>query len=209
MAQWRLLENTVINHWFPYKAGCHDQLSNISSSTMTLLHGVSHYEIQGVQFNTSPTITFYDTKMKSEACPHPWHSSQGHPGCQTAAHASYANAVQVRTWCIHKQNVCSFSNITSHRNRLLLTVKRLATRILTSKLPNKAIIHRLETKFRDTGNVCDRKHVRRRYRWDAPQRWKKKVAQKPVRRCASRGSCWTTSCFPSKRGSTWVITQRS
>jgi hypothetical protein len=29
------------------------------------------------------------------------------------------------------------------------------------EVPNK-IIHRLITKFRDTGSVCDRKHVRRR-----------------------------------------------
>jgi hypothetical protein len=28
--------------------------------------------------------------------------------------------------------------------------------------PNKTAIHRLETKFRDTGSVCDRKSVRRR-----------------------------------------------
>jgi hypothetical protein len=32
---------------------------------------------------------------------------------------------------IHEQNVCSFANITSHRNRLPLCVKHLATRILT------------------------------------------------------------------------------
>jgi hypothetical protein len=30
------------------------------------------------------------------------------------------------------------------------------------KVRNKTIIHRLVTKFRDTGSVCDRKHVRRR-----------------------------------------------
>jgi hypothetical protein len=34
---------------------------------------------------------------------------------------------------IHEQNVCSFSNITWHRNRLLLFVKHLAMRILTRK----------------------------------------------------------------------------
>jgi hypothetical protein len=30
------------------------------------------------------------------------------------------------------------------------------------KVPYKITIHRLVTKFRDTGSVCDRKHVRRR-----------------------------------------------
>jgi hypothetical protein len=29
----------------------------------------------------------------------------------------------MRKWCIHEQKVCSFSNITSHQNRLLLFVK--------------------------------------------------------------------------------------
>jgi hypothetical protein len=41
--------------------------------------------------------------------------------------------VQVQTWHIHKQNVCSFFNITSHQNRLLLFVKHLAMRILSRK----------------------------------------------------------------------------
>jgi hypothetical protein len=40
---------------------------------------------------------------------------------------------QVRTWCIHEQNVCSFSNITSHRNHLLLFVEHLAMRFLARK----------------------------------------------------------------------------
>jgi hypothetical protein len=34
-------------------------------------------------------------------------------------------AVQVRTRCIHEQNVCSFSNITLHRNNLLFFLKHL------------------------------------------------------------------------------------
>jgi hypothetical protein len=67
------------------------------------------------------TITYYGTKIKSEEGQPPWKDS-----------SSCAKDVQVRTWCIHELNVCSFSNITSHRHRLVLFVKHSALHILTS-----------------------------------------------------------------------------
>jgi hypothetical protein len=39
----------------------------------------------------------------------------------------------MRTWCIHEQSMCSFANIASHRERLLLILKHLLVRILTRK----------------------------------------------------------------------------
>jgi hypothetical protein len=44
-----------------------------------------------------------------------------------------AQICAVRTWCIHEQNLFLFSNISSHRKRLLLFVKHLAIRIPTRK----------------------------------------------------------------------------
>jgi hypothetical protein len=49
--------------------------------------------------------------------------------------------------------VCSFSNITSLRNRSLLFVKHFNSSYPHKDVPNKATIHRLVTKFRDTGSV--------------------------------------------------------
>jgi hypothetical protein len=69
----------------------------------------------------------YCTKMKSEAGKHP---------------CSRVNIILVprplftsvaQKLCIHEQNACSFSSITSHRNRLLLLMKHLAVRILRRK----------------------------------------------------------------------------
>jgi hypothetical protein len=85
--------------------------------------------------------------------PPPWHSSQGHSNWQATAHASCAKPVQVRKWFIHEQNVCSFSNIASHLNRLLLFAKHLANAYPDKEVPEKTTIHRLVTKFRDTGSV--------------------------------------------------------
>jgi hypothetical protein len=65
----------------------------------------------------------------------------------------------MRTCCIHDYNVCSFSNITSYRNRLLLFVKYLSMRIVARKY--RIRIHRLVTKFRDTGSVCDHQTLHR------------------------------------------------
>jgi hypothetical protein len=42
-------------------------------------------------------------------------------------------AVHVWTWCIHEQNMCSFSIFTLHQNHLLLFMKHLAERTLTRK----------------------------------------------------------------------------
>jgi hypothetical protein len=69
-------------------------------------------------------ILRYKMKSKEDPAPcnrlfehPPCHSSQGHPCCCAATHASCAEALQARTRCTHEQNVCSLSNITSHRNR--------------------------------------------------------------------------------------------
>jgi hypothetical protein len=42
-----------------------------------------------------------------------------------------AQVFQAREGCLRKRNVCSFSNITSHQNRLLVFVNHLVLRILT------------------------------------------------------------------------------
>jgi hypothetical protein len=45
------------------------------------------------------------------------------------AHTSCAKYVQVRTWYIHENNVCSFSNITWHRNILLPFMRALLSMV--------------------------------------------------------------------------------
>jgi hypothetical protein len=75
--------------------------------------------MHGVQFKMRPNnshLLRYKNEIRSRSTP--------------AAHASCAKTVQVRTWCVHEQNVCSFSNITSHRKCLLLFVKHLALHFL-------------------------------------------------------------------------------
>jgi hypothetical protein len=85
---------------------------------------------------------YYRTKIKSEAgSPHVidsanlLHDTQVKVAlvAKAAAFTSYTKAVQGQTWSIHKQNVCSFSNIISHQNHLLLFVKHLTMNILTRK----------------------------------------------------------------------------
>jgi preprotein translocase subunit SecY len=44
-----------------------------------------------------------------------------------------SKAVQLWSWYIQEWNVCSFSNIASHRNRLLLILNHLVMRILTRR----------------------------------------------------------------------------
>jgi hypothetical protein len=53
--------------------------------------------------------------------------------CNAAAHNSCVKAVQLRKCRVHERSLCSFSNITSHGNRLLLLVKQLVMLILTGK----------------------------------------------------------------------------
>jgi hypothetical protein len=60
-----------------------------------------------------------------------WYLSQGHHDCLATAHTCCTKSVQVETWCIHKQNIFSFSNITFHWNHLLLFGNNLAMHILT------------------------------------------------------------------------------
>jgi hypothetical protein len=69
----------------------------------------------------SITIMYNSIKIKSEAGPSPynrlsqplqWHLYQVYPCCKAVAHASCERAVHMQT-CIHMQNVCSISNITS------------------------------------------------------------------------------------------------
>jgi hypothetical protein len=84
----------------------------------------------------------YDTKIKSEADPPHVIDFSNLPHdtqvkvtlvARTAAHASCANVVQVWTWYINEHIVCSFLNIFSHQNHLLLFVKLLAMHIITRK----------------------------------------------------------------------------
>jgi hypothetical protein len=96
--------------------------------------------------NATKTIKYYGTKMKSEAQPHscyriyltpPPHNTQPSHSRSLLllgrCSSQLRKTVQVITWFIQGQNVSSLSNITSHRNRLLLFVKYLAMRILTRK----------------------------------------------------------------------------
>jgi hypothetical protein len=83
-----------------------------------------------------PTVTYYGTKIKSDVGPpHVIHTPNLPPDTRVkvtlVARPLLTPTAQVRTRCIHQQNVCSSSKITSHRNRSLLFVKHLATRILT------------------------------------------------------------------------------
>jgi hypothetical protein len=50
--------------------------------------------------------------------------------------------------------MCSFFDITSHRNLLLLCVNDLAVRVCDKEVPNKGTVHLLVTAFRHTGSVC-------------------------------------------------------
>jgi hypothetical protein len=61
--------------------------------------------------------------------------------------SSCLESPHVRVWCIQEQKVYASSNITSHRNRLLLFVKHLVMRTLTRKYRVRLI-----TKFQDTGS---------------------------------------------------------
>jgi hypothetical protein len=89
------------------------------------------------------TIMYYSTKMKSKAIEHRIIDSSSLP-CDTrvkvtsVARPLLTPVAQTLYKCehgvaVHEQNVCSFSNITSHRNRLLLFVKHSAMRILKRK----------------------------------------------------------------------------
>lgn len=64
--------------------------------------------------------------------------------------------------CIQEQNVCSFSNIISHRNRLQLFVKQLVMRTLIWKYLIRQTINQNVKIFRHIGSVYDWQHVRRR-----------------------------------------------
>jgi hypothetical protein len=65
--------------------------------------------------------------------------------------SSVAQKPEMRAWRIHEQKVCSFSNITSHRNRLLLFVKHLAMRMLK--------IHQLVTTFNVTEHTLHTQYI--------------------------------------------------
>jgi hypothetical protein len=97
------------------------------------------YRVYHLKSNPKPIYTLrykYEIRSRSIPCngpsqPPPWHSDQGNPCFQGTAHASCAKVMQIRKRSIHEQNVCSFSNIDSRQNRLLLFRKQLAIRILT------------------------------------------------------------------------------
>jgi hypothetical protein len=60
--------------------------------------------------------------------------------------------VQVQTWCVQEQNVCSFSNIAS---KSFAAVRKAFNNAYPDKeVPNKTTVHEPVTKFRDTGSVC-------------------------------------------------------
>jgi hypothetical protein len=91
-----------------------------------IFHNFSIYSVYHLK---RTIITYYGTKLKSEAGqspsnrlsqPFPWHSNQGQSWLLGRCSCLCAKAVQVRTWRINQQNVCSFWSITSHRNNLLL-----------------------------------------------------------------------------------------
>jgi hypothetical protein len=125
---------------------------------------LSLYRVYHLKRNPT-TITYYGTKMKSEAGPpRVIDSPNFHRDTRVVRPPLTLVAPKLcrcEYWCIHEQNVCSFSNITPHRNHLLLFVKHLAVRYPDKEVPNKTI-HRLVTKFQARGSVCDREHVRRR-----------------------------------------------
>jgi hypothetical protein len=68
------------------------------------------------------TITYCGTKMKLGAGPPPCNRLSQLPvtlkprSPGSTAHAICTKAVQVQIQCIHKQNMCSFSNTTLHQN---------------------------------------------------------------------------------------------
>jgi hypothetical protein len=87
-------------------------------------------------------ITYCGTKMQSGSCLCPCNKTLPTSSvtqvkvtlvARPLLNISCAKAVQVWTWCIHKWNVCSFLNITTHCNFFLLVMKYLAMHILTRK----------------------------------------------------------------------------
>jgi hypothetical protein len=59
-----------------------------------------------------------------------------------------AQKLKVRTRCIHEQILCSFTNITSQRNHLLLFVMHLAMHILTRK-------YRIRQQYTDCNKISE------------------------------------------------------
>jgi hypothetical protein len=111
------------------------------------------YRMYHLKFNPT-TVTYYNTKMKSETSSSPcnkfsqllpWHLSQGHPGYYSATHASCG---------IFMSRMCLFSDITLHRNYLLLFMKHLAMHILTRQYHIRQQHTNWLTKFWDTRSVC-------------------------------------------------------
>jgi hypothetical protein len=88
--------------------------------------------------NRNPTtITYCGTKIKSEAGPARVNSRETRVKVTLVARPLLTPVAQKLYRCehgvIHEQNECSFSNITLHRNSLLLFVKSLAMHILRRK----------------------------------------------------------------------------
>jgi hypothetical protein len=89
--------------------------------------------VHGVPFETQPN----DNEMNSETSsvmgspilpPPPSHRNQHHLVARPLLVPPCSEAVQVRTWFIYEQNMCTIWNIPSHRNRLLPFMKHLGMR---------------------------------------------------------------------------------
>jgi hypothetical protein len=112
----------------------------------------------------NPTTTYYGTKTKSETGTPRANRLPQHPLVLESRSSMLLGRCsrQLRDSCaganmVHKQNVCSFSNVTSQSDRLPLLKKHFEMCILTSSHPVRQYMDWYVT-FRATGTVCGRKY---------------------------------------------------
>jgi hypothetical protein len=118
----------------------------------------------------NPTITYYGTKIKSETGPPRVILSLNLPSDTRVKVTLVARPLsrQLRKSCTGVNMVNSRTERVFFLKHCFASTSFDAVREAFSnaypdkEVPNMTTIHRLVSKFRDTGSVCDRKHVRRR-----------------------------------------------